>query len=79
MKLNKPKQKNERLFKVTITETLKRTILVREGELKEPTQDDDAQTVSDWWHQGQIILEADDFTDVDFSAEEVREGGEDSE
>ena len=26
-------------------------------------------------HQGQIILEADDFTDVDFSAEEVLEGG----
>ena len=79
MKQNKPKQKNERLFKVTITETLKRTILVREGELKEPTPGDAAQTVSDWWHQGQIILEADDFTDVDFSAEEVREGGEDGE
>ena len=31
MKQNKPKQKPERLFKVTITETLKRTILVREG------------------------------------------------
>ena len=43
MKPNKPKQKNERLFKVTITETLKRTILVREGELKEPTPDDAAQ------------------------------------
>ncbi|MDD6678023.1 MAG: DpnD/PcfM family protein [Firmicutes bacterium] len=79
MKQNNPKQKKERVFRVTITETLKRTILVREGELKEPTADDAAQTVSDWWHQGQIILEADDFTDVDFSAEEVREGGEDGE
>lgn len=79
MKQNNPKQKKERVFRVTITETLKRTILVREGELKAPTPDDAAQTVSDWWHQGQIILEADDFTDVDFSAEEVREGGEDGE
>ena len=79
MKQKKTDQKKERVFKVTITETLKRTILVHEGELKEPTPDDAAQTVSDWWHQGQIILEADDFTDVDFSAEEVREGGEDCE
>ena len=75
MKQNNPKQKKERVFRVTITETLKRTILVHEGELKEPTPDDAAQTVSDWWHQGQIILEADDFADVDFSAEEVQEGG----
>lgn len=79
MKQKKTDQKKERVFKVTITETRKRTILVHEGELKEPTPDDAAQTVSDWWHQGQIILEADDFTDVDFSAEEVREGGEDCE
>lgn len=75
MKQKKSKQKKERLFKVIITETRKRTILVHEGELKESTPDDAAQTVSDWWHQGQIILEADDFTDVDFSAEEVLEGG----
>lgn len=75
MKQKKTDQKKERVFKVTITETLKRTILVHEGELKESTPDDAAQTVSDWWHQGQIILEADDFTDVDFSAEEVLEGG----
>lgn len=79
MKQKKTDQKKERVFKVTITETLKRTILVHEGELKESTPDDAAQTVSDWWHQGQIILEADDFTDVDFSAEEVLEGGEDCE
>ena len=79
MKQKKTDQKKERVFKVTITETLKRTILVHEGELKEPTPDDAAQTVSDWWHQGQIILEADDFTDVDFSAEEVQEGGENGE
>ena len=79
MKPKDNEQKKERVFKVTITETLKRTVLVRESELKEPTPDDAAQTVSDWWHQGQIILEADDFTDVDFSAEEVREGGEDCE
>ena len=31
------------------------------------------QAVSDWWHNGQIILEAEDFDGVDFSA---AEGGE---
>ena len=26
------------------------------------------QAVSDWWHNGQIVLEAEDFDGVDFSA-----------
>lgn len=76
------KQRNEnqtrpkgRAFRVTITETLKRTVTVYEEELKEPTSDDAVQTVSDWWHNGQIVLVAEDFTDVDFKAEEVTEGG----
>ena len=35
--------------------------------------DEAVQAVSDWWHNGQIILEAEDFDGVDFSA---AEGGE---
>lgn len=69
-------QPSGRTFQVTITETLKRTVLVHESELKEPTVDDAVQTVSDWWHNSQIILEAEDFVDVDFEAEEITEGGE---
>ncbi len=69
-------QLSGRTFQVTITETLKRKVLVHESELKEPTVDDAVQTVSDWWHNSQIILEAEDFVDVDFEAEEITEGGE---
>lgn len=69
-------QPSGRTFQVTITETLKRKVLVHESELKEPTVDDAVQTVSDWWHSSQIILEAEDFVDVDFEAEEITEGGE---
>lgn len=69
-------QPSGRTFQVTITETLKRKVLVHESELKEPTVDDAMQTVSDWWHNSQIILEAEDFVDVDFEAEEITEGGE---
>lgn len=76
---NKENQMNNqpsgRVFEVTVTETLKRKIRVYESELKEATPDDAAQTVSDWWHNGQIILMADDFTNVDFEAREVTEGG----
>lgn len=76
---NKENQMNSqpsgRVFEVTVTETLKRKIRVYESELKEATPDDAAQTVSDWWHNGQIILMADDFTNVDFEAREVTEGG----
>lgn len=69
-------QPSGRTFQVTITETLKRKVLVHESELKEPTADDAVQTVSDWWHNSQIILEAEDFVDVEFEAEEIKEGGE---
>ena len=69
-------QPSGRTFQVTITETLKRKVLVHESELKEPTVDDAVQTVSDWWHNSQIILEAEDFVDVEFEAEEITEGGE---
>ena len=65
-----------RAFQVTITETRKRTITVYEEELKEKTAADAEQTVSDWWHMGQIILGDDDFDHATFVAEEIPEGGE---
>lgn len=68
-------QPNGRAFRVVITETLKRVITVHESELKNPTVDDAVQTVSDWWHNGQIILVAEDFHGVDFDAKEIEEGG----
>lgn len=64
-----------RTFRVVITETLKRVVEVNENEIKEPTMDEAVQAVSDWWHNGQIILEAEDFDSVDFSPAEG--GGED--
>ena len=63
-----------RTFRVTITETLKRTVTVHESELKEPTALDAEQTVRDWWRTGQIVLMAEDFSDVDFSVEEYDNG-----
>lgn len=69
-------QPSGRVFEVTVTETLKRKIRVYESELKEPTADDAEQTVSDWWHNSQIILEADDFVGVEFEAKEITEGGD---
>ena len=65
-----------RAFQVTITETRKRTITVYEEELKEKTAADAEQTVSDWWHMGQIIMCDDDFDHATFVAEEIPEGGE---
>lgn len=64
-----------RTFRVVITETLKRVVEVNESELKEPTMDEAIQAVSDWWHTGQIILEADDFDGVEFTPAEG--GGQD--
>ena len=64
-----------RTFRVVITETLKRVVEVSENEIKEPTMDEAVQAVSDWWHNGQIILEAEDFDSVEFSLAEG--GGED--
>lgn len=59
-----------RTFRVVITETLKRVVEVNENELKEPTMDEAIQAVSDWWHNGQIVLEAEDFDGVDFTPAE---------
>lgn len=64
-----------RTFRVVITETLKRVVEVSEAKLKEPTMDEAVQTVSDWWHNGQIVLEAEDFDNVEFTPGEG--GGKD--
>ena len=72
-------QPTGRVYQVTITETRRRTVTVHESELKAPTPDDAEQTVSDWWHNGQIILVAEDFSGGVFEAREVTEtweGGE---
>ena len=50
--------------------------VVNESEIKEPTMDEAVQAVSDWWHNGQIVLEAEDFDGVDFSAAEGGEVGD---
>ena len=55
-------------FNVTITETLQKSITV------EATSKDEAlQMVEDMWHDGDIILDPDDFLDVNYSADEGRE------
>ena len=53
-------------YKVTITETLKKDVYV-EAE----TQLEAEQKVSDAWKNGDYILDADHFVDVDFEAEDT--------
>lgn len=50
-------------FKVTITETLKRTV-----EVEAEDQHEAVQTVSDSWHSSRYILGSEDFIDVSFEA-----------
>lgn len=50
-------------FKVTITETLKRTVEVEANDQQEAEQ-----MVSDGWHKSEYILDAEDFVDVAFEA-----------
>lgn len=50
-------------FKVTITETLKRTV-----EIEAADQHKAEQMVYDGWHSSKYILDADDLTDVEFEA-----------
>ena len=73
----KAENKKNRLFKVTITETLKKTVYVEEAELKEFTPQEAEQLVSDRWHNSEYILDAENFIGVEFEAEE--EGGEEDE
>lgn len=76
LKYEKQMQPTGRTFQVMITETRRRTVTVHESELKFPTPDDAEQTVRDWWHNGQIILVPEDFSDVEFEVREVTEIGE---
>lgn len=52
-------------FKVTITETLKKII-----EIEAESQLEAEQRVTDEWYKGEHILGADNFTEVNFEAEE---------
>lgn len=65
-----------RTFRVVITETLKRVVEVNESETRNPRWMRPSRRFSDWWHNGQIILEAEDFDGVDFSAAEGGEVGD---
>lgn len=53
-----------RKFRVTITETLKRTVAVEAD-----SQHEAEQIVSDGWHNSKHILGSEDFVDVNFEAD----------
>jgi len=53
-------------YKVTITETSKRDVEV-EADSAEEAED----IVNDMWYRGEIILDADDFFEVDYSSAEA--------
>lgn len=59
-------------YDVTITETLQRTVTV-EADSKEEAR----QAVEDAWSRQDYVLGAEDFTDVDFTADAEREIGKD--
>lgn len=54
---------SKRNFKVTITETLKRTVEVEADDRQEAEQ-----MVSNSWYNSNYILGSEDFVDVDFEA-----------
>ena len=54
-------------FAVTIHENLKRTVVV---EADSPVEAE--VLVADRWRNGDYVLDAEDFTDVDFETSEVR-------
>lgn len=56
-----------RKFAVTIHENLKRTVVV---EADSPVEAE--VLVADRWRNGDYVLDAEDFTDVDFETSEVR-------
>lgn len=55
-------------FEVTITETLEKTVVVEAN-----SKDDALQIAEDMWKDGDIILDADSFVDVEYSADNGRE------
>lgn len=48
-------------YQISITETLKHTV-----EVTAKNQEEAEQIVADRWKHGEYILDAEDFTDVDF-------------
>ena len=66
---NRDKAPTPQKFRVTITETLKRTV-----EVVVDDQYEAEQIVSDGWHSNQYILSAEDFADVAFEAVVVMDG-----
>lgn len=52
-------------FEVTITETLKKKV-----EVEAETEEEAKQIATDDWYKGEHILDADNFTEVDFEAKE---------
>ena len=55
-------------FEVTVTETLKKTVTVEAD-----SKDDATQMVIDMYKNADIILDSDDFVDVDYSANDGKE------
>ncbi len=55
-------------FEVTITKTLQKTVSI-EAETKEEAK----QLVEDMWKEGDIILDADNFADVEYAADNGKE------
>ena len=55
-----------RRFRVTITETLKRSV-----EVEADSQHEAEQIVSDGWNNSKYILGCEDFVDVNFEAKPV--------
>ncbi len=55
-------------FEVTITETLQKTVSI-EAETKEEAK----QLVEDMWKDGDIILDADNFADVEYAVDDGKE------
>ena len=63
------------MFKVTIIETLKRTVTVEAD-----NRDDAEQMVSDDWHNSKYVLDSGDYTGVRFEVKvtsDVKEGDDD--
>ncbi|MGF7018864.1 hypothetical protein M2145_002647 [Lachnospiraceae bacterium PF1-21] len=60
-----------KIYKVTITETLSKTVEIKANDPSEAEQ-----MVSDNWRDSRYVLGSEDFTDVDFKEEE-RERGRD--
>ena len=68
------RENTKKHYNVTITETL-----VMKVEVEAESKDEAEQLVSDAWHDSEYVLDADNFTGVEFTAEEVSRNRERSE